>query len=97
MSLFQKSVVLKHLQSQNKNRFTDWHLLSYDEFIKELATKKIKLSLSEEAEWEDYFNQESKKALDLKNQIDKTDKVIDKMVYELYELSEEEILIIEEK
>ena len=39
----------------------------------------------------------SKKALDLKNQIDTTDKKIDKLVYELYGLSEEEILIIEEK
>lgn len=39
--------------------------------------------------------QESKKALDLKAQIDATDKAIDAMVYGLYGLSEEEILIIE--
>ncbi len=70
-------------------------MLSYADFIKELAKKKVKLSLSEEAEWEDYFMQESKKALDLKAQIDTTDKAIDKMVYELYGLSEEEIEIVE--
>jgi len=39
--------------------------------------------------------QESKKALALKNEIDATDNAIDKMVYELYGLSEEEIGIVE--
>jgi hypothetical protein len=39
--------------------------------------------------------QESKKALSLKKEIDTTDKAIDKMVYELYGLSEEEIEIVE--
>lgn len=76
-------------------KLQEWYMLSYSQFITELAKKKVKLSLSEEAEWEDYFMQESKKALDLKTQIDATDKAIDKMVYELYGLSEEEILIVE--
>ncbi len=64
--------------------------------IKELAKKKVKLSLSEEAEWEDYFLQEQQKAVAIKNEIVATDKAIDKMVYELYGLSEEEIKIVEE-
>lgn len=70
--------------------------LSYPVFVKELAKKKIKLSLSDEAEWEDYFVQEQKKALDIKHQIDTTDKEIDLMVYALYGLTEEEIKIVEE-
>ena len=70
-------------------------MLSYADFIKELTKKKVKLSLSEEAEWEDYFETESKKAQELKAQIDATDKAIDAMVYELYGLSEEEISIVE--
>ncbi|QKJ61737.1 Eco57I restriction-modification methylase domain-containing protein [Flavobacterium sp. M31R6] len=94
---FQRTILRKFEITDLPKKLQDWYLLAYAEFIKELAKKKIKLSLSEEAEWEDYFNQESKKALDLKNQIDTTDKEIDKMVYELYGLSEEEILIIEEK
>ena len=56
---------------------------------------KIKLSLSEESEWEDFFTQESKKTLEIKDSIDKTDKEIDAMVYQLYNLSREEIEIIE--
>ena len=72
-----------------------WHELTFAEFVKELAKKKIKLSLSEEAEWEDYFEAECKKAQALKTQIDDTDKAIDQMVYELYGLSDEEIEIVE--
>jgi len=72
-----------------------WYLLSYSDFIKELGKKKVKLSLSDEAEWEDYFLQEQKKALAIKHQIDTTDKEIDQMVYALYGLTEEEIRIVE--
>jgi len=78
------------------NKLQDWYLLTFVEFVKELKKKKIKLSLSEEAEWEDYFLAEQKKALDLKAKIDATDKKIDAMVYELYGLTEEEIAIVEE-
>lgn len=92
---FQRTLQRKFELQDLPKKLQDWYLLSYSEFIKELVKKKIKLSLSEEAEWEEYFNQESKKALDLKNQIDTTDREIDKMVYELYGLSEEEIAIVE--
>jgi hypothetical protein len=76
-------------------KLQDWYLLSFTEFIKELKKKKVKLSLSQKAEWEDYFLQESKKALELKSNIDTTDKKIDQMVYGLYGLNEEEIEIVE--
>lgn len=76
-------------------KLQDWCLLSYGEFIKELEKKKVKLSLSQKAEWEDYFLQESKKALALKTDIDTADKEIDAMVYKLYGLTEEEIGIVE--
>ena len=76
-------------------KLEDWYLLSFSDFIKELTKKKIKLSLSEEAEWEEYFNLEAKKTLELKSKIDATDKEIDQMVYKLYDLTEEEIKIVE--
>ena len=78
------------------NKLQDWYLLSYSNFIKELAKKKVKLSLQQEAEWEDYFVEESKKAIALKTEIDVTDKAIDKMVYQLYELTDDEIKIVED-
>ena len=49
----------------------------------------------EEAHWEDYFIQESAKAQELKARINATDQEIDRMVYQLYELTEEEIGMVE--
>jgi hypothetical protein len=72
-----------------------WYLLSYAEFIKELGKKKVSLSLAEEAEWEDYFNEQKQKARCLKSEIDKTDREIDRIVYELYGLTKEEIGVVE--
>lgn len=82
------------LEKLSKN-LENWYELSYADFVKELKKKKITLSLSEEADWEDYFLQEQIKAQKLQNQINQTDKDIDQMVYELYGLTEEEIRIIE--
>ena len=92
---FQRSLQRQFNFENLSNKLQEWYLLSYSEFIKELAKKKIKLSLNEEAEWESYFTAEAKKALDLKAQIEKTDKEIDQMVYALYELTEDEIKIVE--
>ncbi|MDY0216338.1 MAG: N-6 DNA methylase [Bacteroidales bacterium] len=76
-------------------KLQNWHLLSYSEFLKEIEKKKVKLSLSQKAEWEEYFTTEHKKANEIKSQIEQTDKEIDQMVYALYGLTEEEIEIVE--
>ncbi len=76
-------------------KLQEWYGLSFAEFLKELEKKKVKLSLSQKSEWEEYFLQEQQKAVALKTQIDSTDKEIDQMVYELYGLTEDEISIIE--
>ena len=73
----------------------NWFQTPFTEFIKELEKSKVKLTLSQKAEWEDYFMQEQKKALEIKHQIDTTDKEIDQMVYQLYGLTENEIKIVE--
>ncbi|PJC63266.1 MAG: hypothetical protein CO022_00165, partial [Flavobacteriales bacterium CG_4_9_14_0_2_um_filter_32_27] len=75
--------------------------LEYGEFLKELDKYNkglqplVTMKLSEQAEWMQYFNEQKQKAQTLKAEIEKTDKEIDKMVYELYGLSEEEIAIVE--
>jgi len=92
---FQRALEREFALDSLPKKLQDWYLLSYGDFIKELEKKKVKLSLSQKAEWEDYFLQESKKALALKTDIDTTDKEIDLMVYELYDLTKEEIEIVE--
>lgn len=92
---FQRTLQRKFELESLPKKLESWYELTFAEFVKELSKKKIKLSLSEEAEWEDYFLQEQQKALALKQQITTTDQEIDKMVYELYGLTDEEIEIVE--
>jgi hypothetical protein len=92
---FQRILQRKFAGLEINKKLETWYQLTFSEFVKELGKKKIKLSLAEEAEWEDYFLQEQQKAVAIKNEIDATDKEIDRMVYELYGLTEEEIKIIE--
>jgi type I restriction-modification system DNA methylase subunit len=94
-SKFIRTIQRKFNLEKMSNKLQQWYLLSYAEFIKELSKKKAKLSLTEEAEWEDYFNEQKQKALSLKSEIDNTDREIDRMVYELYGLTEEEIGVVE--
>ena len=93
---FTNLILTKFNLDKISNMLESWHELEFGDFLKELKKKKIKLSLSEEAEWMEYFNEQKSKALELKTEIDKTDREIDQMVYELYELTPEEIRIVEE-
>ncbi len=82
-----------------------WPELDFKGFLAELK-KAIKknatsrglnpLSLEEEAEWMAYFNKKKAEANALQSEIDKIDKDIDQMVYELYGLTQDEIEIVEQ-
>ncbi|MDA3817855.1 MAG: N-6 DNA methylase [Prolixibacteraceae bacterium] len=94
------SNLLNYLQSKYEierfsNKLQNWHELESKDFLKELQKAKVKLSLSEEAEWLQYFNEQKEKAQTLKSEIEKTDKEIDQMVYKLYDLTDDEIAIVE--
>ena len=71
--------------------------LQFADFVKELKKQKIKLTLPQQDEWEDYFGQYKTECNTLSEQIAETDKKIDGMVYELYGLTEEEIKVVEGK
>ena len=93
---FQRMIMREFNLEKLSTKLQNWYLLNFDEFIKELSKVKVKLSLLQKADWEDYFIAEKEKSETLNNEITKTDKEIDKMVYELYGLSDDEIKIIEE-
>ena len=75
--------------------------LDFDTFVKEYKkAKKLKFAdrLEErnfKNEWRSLFLNDASQAKELKAQINATDKEIDKMVYELYGLSDDEIKIVE--
>jgi peptidoglycan hydrolase CwlO-like protein len=55
----------------------------------------VVLTLIQQDEWEAYFTSYKNEINQLQSEIEKTDKEIDRMVYELYGLTEEEIKIVE--
>jgi len=65
-------------------------------FLVELKKFKIKLSLPQQAEWKDFFEQYKNLINQHQLEIDSIDKQIDQMVFELYGLTESEIKIVEE-
>ena len=92
---FQRMIMREFSLEKISTKLQNWYLLDFAEFIKELSKVKVKLNLSQKADWEDYFIAEKSKAETLNNEIKKTDKEIDRIVYELYGLNEEEIRIVE--
>ena len=69
--------------------------LSFADFAKELAKQKVKLSLKQKDELEDYFSDYVKEISALREQIAATDREINAAVYALYGLTEEEIAVVE--
>lgn len=63
-------------------------------FVAELKKQKIKLSLAQQDEWENYFNQYREACQELTAQIFATDNEIDNRVFDLYGLTPEEREIV---
>lgn len=68
--------------------------MDFKGFVAELKKQKIKLSLSQQDEWEEYFNQRVSECQALSAQIKATDEEIDNKVFDLYGLTEEERRIV---
>ena len=69
--------------------------LDFKAFVAELKKQKISLTLSQQDEWEDYFNQYKAECNALTAQITATDNEIDQKVYELYGLDDDDVKVIE--
>ena len=78
----------------NKN-LEKFYTLGVHPFIEELEKQKVKLSLSQKEELIAWYKEKSEKLNQIQSEIDKLDKTIDQEVYKLYNLTEEEIKIIE--
>lgn len=68
--------------------------MDFKGFVAELKKQKIKLTLSQQDEWEEYFNQRIAECRILSAQIKATDNEIDNKVFDLYGLTEKERKIV---
>lgn len=69
--------------------------LEFKAFVAELKKQKIKLSLAQQDEWEDYFSQYCNDCQQLSEQIAQTDREIDQRVYQLYGLTYDEVKTVD--
>lgn len=69
-------------------------LLDFKGLISELKKQKIRLTLTQQDEWEDYFNHYKTECQDLIYKITTTDNEIDNLVFDLYGLTPEERQIV---
>lgn len=77
------------------NKLKEFYNYDFKTFLSELKKKKITLTLKQQDEWEQYFNEYKTEINKLQQQISQTDNEIDQLVYKLYGLTAEEIKIVE--
>ena len=65
---------------------SNWIDLDFPDLLKYFSNSNIKLSLSEESDWMDYFKEQKQKTTKTKLEIDKIEKEIDQMIYQFYGL-----------
>jgi type I restriction-modification system DNA methylase subunit len=73
----------------------NWHQGDFGAFKKVLEKQKIEIPLKKQKEWREMFETEKAAYLSLQTQIAQTETAIDTLVYALYDLTDEEIQIIE--
>ena len=74
------------------NKLNKWWTLDFADFVKAL---KLKLSLAQKDELLQVFEKYRTELSTVDNEIQKTDHEVDQLVYQLYELSKEEIALVE--
>jgi hypothetical protein len=92
MGLFQQSVLKKYLKEADQPVMKP----AFEKFAGYFHNPVIQQNINLwKSDWLQYFNEQKQKAQTLKTEIDKTGREIDRIVYELYGLTEEEIGIVE--
>jgi hypothetical protein len=79
------------------SKLESFYNYDYKSFLAECKKIKIILSLSAQAEWKDFFEQYKDEINQSQCEVAKIEKEINLMVYDLYNLTEEEIKIVEGK
>ena len=86
LKLLKHEYKLEHISK----KLIQFHELDFDTFIKQLGDRE--LSINKKSELMEFFDESKKNILELKEQISIIDKEIDKMVYNLYKITEKETI-----
>lgn len=85
-----------HFEGIKLNKtLNSYERLDFKKFHKQLKSQKYNLTLKKEEEWEEYFLYSQELCLDVESKIAILENEINQLVYELYDLTSEEIAIIE--
>ncbi len=81
---------------KTSKKLQNWWLLNFAELQKEIkkAFKGI-IPLTERNDWQDYFEAEKTRREQLNNKIKQLQQQLDQQVYQLFELTDDEILLVE--
>lgn len=98
---FSKYIFTHFTKEFSSNKLKNWDDLEFKDFIKELKKGLKKsgaesLKKSDEIEWLDIFDQKKEIINGLKEEAKNLDKEINQIIYTLYNLTDEEIKIVEE-
>ena len=93
---FSRLLFSNYPELKSTKKIETWFELDFYAFKKEFNKQKLKLSLSDESEWIDYFDEQVKVHKSIATVISNMEKEIDQIVYELYILTGDEIKIVEE-
>ncbi|MDR2829428.1 MAG: N-6 DNA methylase [Methanobrevibacter sp.] len=94
---FQKYLISDFKVGKLTKKLLSYWSLSFDELYKEVKKQNKKITRKEKDLLEEEYQSSLNIIQPLKNEITSNDKEINKLVYELYELTDEEINLIEKK
>ncbi len=89
-------IELEYKPKKITQKLESFYNLGLNPFIEELQKQKVELSLSQKEDLITWYKTKSDFLKNIKSEIDRTDCAIDREVYNLYGLTEEDIKIIEE-
>lgn len=93
--LFLEYIDMIYRPKKNSEKLKTFYNIGFEEFINELKLQKVKLNEIEKFELMKLFNEQKKKLLQIKIEIEELEKELDVIVYSIYGLSESDINIIE--
>lgn len=79
----------------SNSKLQKWSELDFKTFIYELKRSNTHLGLADESQWIKYFKEQKDKVQKIKYEVAQLDRHIDEVIYRIYELTPEEIKIIE--